>query len=142
MILKDPKSAALNVPANLENSAVATGLKKVSFHSNPKERQCQRIFKQLHNCTHLTCQQSNAQNPPSQASAVCELRTARRSSWFQKRQRNQTEIKLSTTVGSQKKHENSRKTSTSASLTTLKSLIVWITRNCGKFIKRQEYQTT
>ena len=31
--------------ANLENSAVATGLEKVSFHSNPKERQCQRIPK-------------------------------------------------------------------------------------------------
>ena len=30
------------MPANLENSAVATGLEKVSFHSNPKERQCQR----------------------------------------------------------------------------------------------------
>ena len=30
-------AAALNMPANLENSAVATGLEKVSFHSNPKE---------------------------------------------------------------------------------------------------------
>ena len=40
--------------ANLENSAVATGLEKGSFHSNPKERQCQRMFKLLHNCTHLT----------------------------------------------------------------------------------------
>ena len=30
------------MPANLENSAAATGLEKVSFHSNPKERQCQR----------------------------------------------------------------------------------------------------
>jgi len=39
------------MPANLENSAVATGLEKVSFHSNPKERQCQRMFKLLHNCT-------------------------------------------------------------------------------------------
>ena len=29
--------------------------KKVSFHSNPKERQCQRMLKLLHNCTHLTC---------------------------------------------------------------------------------------
>ena len=37
--------------ANLENSAVDTGLEKVSFHSNPKERQCQRMFKLLHNCT-------------------------------------------------------------------------------------------
>ena len=40
--------------ANLENSAVATGLEKISFHSNPKERQCQRMLKLLHNCTHLT----------------------------------------------------------------------------------------
>ena len=31
--------------ANFENSAVATGLEKVSFHSNRKERQCQRMFK-------------------------------------------------------------------------------------------------
>ena len=38
-ILKD--AAALNMSANLENSAVATGLEKVSFHFNPKERQCQ-----------------------------------------------------------------------------------------------------
>ena len=36
------KSAALNIPANLENSVVATGLEKVNFHSNPKERQCQK----------------------------------------------------------------------------------------------------
>ena len=55
-ILKDDAiSAALNMPANLENSAVATGLEKVSFHSNAKERQCQRMLKLLHNCTHLTC---------------------------------------------------------------------------------------
>ena len=35
--------------ANLENSAVARRLEKVSFHPNPKERQCQRMFKLLHN---------------------------------------------------------------------------------------------
>ena len=45
---------SINMPANLVNSAVATGLEKVSFHSNPKERQCQRMLKLLHNCTHLT----------------------------------------------------------------------------------------
>ena len=38
-----------HMPANLENSAVATGLEKVSFHSNPKERQCQRMLKLPHN---------------------------------------------------------------------------------------------
>ena len=53
-----------------------------------------------------------------------------------------TEIKLPTSVGSSKKQENSRKTSTSASLTTLKPLAVWITTNFGKFFKRWEYQTT
>ena len=42
------------MPANLENSVVATGLEKVSFHSSPKERQYQRMLKLLHNCTHLT----------------------------------------------------------------------------------------
>ena len=59
-ILKEDEavSAALNMPANLENSsvnsAVVTGLQKISFHSNSKERQCQRMLKLLHNCTHLT----------------------------------------------------------------------------------------
>ena len=37
------------MPAHLENSAVATGLEKVSFHSNSKERQCQRMLKLPHN---------------------------------------------------------------------------------------------
>ena len=52
------------------------------------------------------------------------------------------EIKLPTSNGSQKKQENSRKTSTSASLTTLKPLTVWITTNCEKFLKSWGYQTT
>ena len=53
-ILKDDALKVLH-SANLENSSVATGLEKVSFHSNPKERQCQRMLKPLHNCIHLTC---------------------------------------------------------------------------------------
>ena len=55
-ILKnDVVKVPLNMQASLENSAVTTGLEKVSFHSNPKERQCQRMLKLPHNCTHLTC---------------------------------------------------------------------------------------
>ena len=46
--------------ANLENSAVATRLEKVIFHSSPKERQCQRMLKLLHNCTHLTSEKAMA----------------------------------------------------------------------------------
>ena len=84
--------------ANLENSAVATGLKKVSFHPNPKERQCQRMFKLLSNDTHLTCQQSNAQNSPSKASTVCEVRTSRCSSDLEKAE--ESDIKLPASVGS------------------------------------------
>ena len=52
------------------------------------------------------------------------------------------EIKLPISIGSSKKQENSRKTSTSALLTTPKPLTVWITTNCGKFFKRWEYQPT
>ena len=52
------------------------------------------------------------------------------------------EIKLPTSVGSSKKQESSRKTSTFALLTMLKPLIVWVTINCGTFLKRWEYQTT
>ena len=52
------------------------------------------------------------------------------------------EIKLPASIGSWKKQESSRKTSTTAVLTMPKPLIVWITTNCGKFSKRWEYQTT
>ena len=54
-ILKDDAVKVLHsICQNLENSAVATGLEKVSFHSNPKERQCQRMLKLPYNCTPLT----------------------------------------------------------------------------------------
>ena len=48
--------------ANLENSAVVTRLQKVSFHSNPKEQQCHRLFKWPYNCTQIMCQGGNTQN--------------------------------------------------------------------------------
>ena len=56
-ILKDDAVKVLHsiCPPNLENSAVAPGLEKVSFHSNPKEEQCQRIFKLWCNSVHFTC---------------------------------------------------------------------------------------
>ena len=56
-ILKDDavKVAALSMPANMENSAVATELEKVSFYSSLKEMQCLKRLKLPHNCTHFTC---------------------------------------------------------------------------------------
>ena len=41
------------MPAKLENSAMATRLEEVSFHSNPKERQCQRMFQLFYGTTAL-----------------------------------------------------------------------------------------
>ena len=52
------------------------------------------------------------------------------------------EIKMPTPIGSSKKQESSRKTSTSALLTTPKPLTVWVTTNCEQFLKRWEHQTT
>ena len=55
-ILKDDAVKVLHsICQQIWKIAVATGLEKVSFHSNPKERQCQRMLKLPHNCTHFTC---------------------------------------------------------------------------------------
>ena len=50
-----PVKVLHSIYLQIGNSAVATGVEKVSFHSNPKEGQYQRIFKLLYNCTHFTC---------------------------------------------------------------------------------------
>ena len=123
------------MPENLENSAVATGLEKVSFHSSPKERQCY--------CTIALI---------SHASKVMLkiLQVRFHSMWtvnFQMfkldlEKAEEPEVKLPITIRSSKKQESSRKTSTSDLLTMAKPLTVWITTNCGKFFKRSEYQTT
>ena len=52
------------------------------------------------------------------------------------------EIKLTISIGSSKKQESFRKTSTSVLVTMPKPLTDWITANCGKFLKSWEYQTT
>ena len=54
-ILKDDALKVLHsICQHIWKTAVAMGLEKVSFHSNPKERQCQRMLRLPHNCTHLT----------------------------------------------------------------------------------------
>ena len=129
------------MPANLESSAVGTGLEKVSLHSNPKERQCQRMFKVLHICTHFTCQQDNAQNPSSQASAVHDLELPDVEAGFTKVRGTRDQIENICWI-IEKARQFKKKISTSGSLTMLKPLTVWITTNCGKFLKRRKYQTT
>ena len=107
------------------SSGHRTGKGQFSFQS--LRRTSQRMFKLPHNCTHFTCQQGNDQNPSSQASTICELRTFRCTSWSQRRQKNQHQIINMCWIT--EKARNFRKTSISASLTMLKSLTVWITTN-------------
>ena len=100
-----------------------------------------KMFKPLHNYTHFTCQQDNAQNPLSYPLAVHELRTSQCTSWIQKSQRNQRS-NCQHLLDHRKSKVIPEKASTFASLTTLTPLTVWITTNCGKFLKRWEYKTT
>ena len=72
------------MPANLENSAVATGLEKGSFHSNPKERQCQRMLKLPH-ISHTSKVMLKILQVRLQQYVNHELPC---SSWIYKRQRN------------------------------------------------------
>jgi len=119
------------MPANVENSAVATGLEKVSFHSNPKERQCQRMLKLPHNCTHLT-----------RSKVMLKILPARLQQYVNRelldvqadlRKDRGTRDQIANICWIMKKQESSRKTSISALLTMPKPLTVWITINCGQF---------
>ena len=117
--------------ANLENSAVATELKKISFHSKPKERQCPK------------CPNSRTIALISHASKVMlKILQARLQQYVDHElpdvqlvleKAEEPEIKLPTPARSSKKQKSSRKTSISASLTMPKPLTVCFTINCGKF---------
>ena len=127
------------MPANLENSAVDTGLEKVSFLSNPKERQCQRMLKLPHNCTisHTSKVMLKILQARLQQYMNHELPDVQ--AGFRKGRG--TRDQMANIRWIIKKQESSRKTSISALLTMPKPLTVWITINCGKFCKRWEYQT-
>ena len=122
------------MPANLENSAVATGLEKVSFHSNAKE--CSN-YCTIALISHASKVMLKILQARLQKYVKCELPDVQ--AGFRK---DEPEIKLPTSAGSWKKEESSKKTSISALLTMPKPLTVWITINCGKFWNRWEYQTT
>ena len=125
------------MPANLEKSAVATGLEKVSFHSNPKKgnaKECSN-YHTIVLISHASKVMLKILQPGFSNRLTMN---------FQKfklvlGKAEEPEIKLSTSAGSRKKQESSRKTYISALLTMPKPLTVWITTNCRKFFKRWEY---
>ena len=88
--------------------AWTTGLEKVSFHSNPKGGQCQRMIKLPHNHIHFMCSQGDAQNPSSWTSTSTWTKNFKlyKLDW---EKAEEPEIELLTTFGSMKKQGNSRK---------------------------------
>ena len=122
--------------ANLEKSAVTTGLEKVSCHSNPKERQCRRMLKlapSLHSFA-LILQVSKVMLKILQARLQQHENRELPDFKLDLEKAEEPEIKLATSAVSWKTQENSRKTSISALLTMPKPLTVWITKNSGKFL--------
>ena len=127
------------MPTNLENSTVATGLEKVRFHSNPKKgnaKECSNY--------HTIAFISHA------SKVVLKILQARFQQYMNHelpdvqagfRKGKGTRDQIANICWIMEKEECSRKTSTSALLTTPKPLTVWTTTNCGKFFKRWEYQT-
>jgi len=121
------------MPANLENSAVATGLEKVGFHSIPKNgnaKECSNystIVLILHTSKVMLKifqarlqQNMNWELPDVQARYV---------------KGRGTRDQIANICWSTKKQESSRKTSISALLTMRNPLTVWTTTNCGKSLK-------
>ena len=128
------------MPANLENSAVATGLEKVSFHSNPKESNAKECSN--YRTITLISHASKVMLKILQARLQQYLNLNFQIFKLVLEKAEEPETKLPTSAGSWKKQESSRKASISALLTMPKPLTVWITINCGKFITRWEYQAT
>ena len=126
------------MPTNLENSPVVTGLEKVHFHSNPKEGECSNC------CTIALISHASK--------AMLKILQARLQQYMNHEIPDvQAGFRKGRGTGDQianirwiieKKQKNSRQTSTSALLITPTPLTVCSTTNCGKFLKRWEYQTT
>ena len=125
---------------NLENSAMATGLEKVSFHSNPKERKCQRMLNY-----HKIALMSHT------SKVMLKILQARLQQYMNRelldvqagfRKGRGTRDQIANILWIIEKAREFQKNIWSALLTMPNPLTVWITINCGKFFKIWEYQTT
>ena len=128
------------MPANLENSAVATGLEKVSFHSSPKERQCQRM---LNYCTialisHASKVMLKILQARFQQCVNSELPDVQ-AGFTESRGTRDPIPNIHWII---EKAREFKKNIYFCFIDYAKPLLVWITTNCGKFFMRWEYQTT
>ena len=108
------------------------GLEKVSFHPNPKERQCQRMLKVPHNYTHLRCYQTNTQNLQAKLQHYmnCELPDVQVG--FRKGRGTRDQIANICCI-----IEKARKFQKNIYFCFIdfSKSFVWITTNCGKFLE-------
>ena len=118
------------MPANSENSAAATGLEKVSFHSNPKEsnaKECSK-YRTIALISHANKVMLKILQARLQQYMNRELLDVQ--AGFRKGRGTRDQIANICWI---MEKESSRKTSICSLLTMPKPLTVWITRNCGKF---------
>ena len=127
------------MPAHLENSAVATGLEKVSFHFNPKERQCQRMFNYhtIALISHASKVMLKILQARLQPYVNCELPDVQ----AEFRKGRGTRDQIANIHWVIEKAREFQKNICFCSIDYAKAF-VWITTNCGKFLKRWECQTT
>ena len=123
------------MPANLENSAVATGLEKVSFHSNPKECSNYHIIALISHARKVMLKilQGNLQQYVNHKLSDIQV-------GFRKGRGTRAQIDNIQWII--EKAREFQKNIYFYLLTILKPLSVWITINCGKFLKRWKDQTT
>ena len=128
------------MPANLQNSAVATGLKKVSFHSNPKKgnaNECSN-YRTIALISHTTKVMLKILQARLQQYVNRELPDVQ--AGFRKGRG--TRDQIANICWIIKKAREFQKNIYFCFMTMPKPLTVWITINRGKFFKRREYKTT
>ena len=128
------------MPVNLENSAVAIGLEKAVFIPIPKKgktKECSN-YRTIALISHTSKVMLKILQARLQQYLNHELPDVQ--AGFRKERGTRDQIANIHSII--EKATEFQKKSISASLTTPKPLTVWITTNCGKFLKRWEYQTT
>ena len=128
------------MPATVENSAVATGQEKVSFHSNPKERQCQRMLKLPHNALISLSRKVMLKILQARLQQCMNRELPDVQAHFRKGRGTRDQIANIRWII--KKAREFQKIIYFCFIDYAKAFDVWITINCGKFFKRWEYQTS
>ena len=128
------------MPANLESSAIAAGLEKLSFHSNPKEGQCPRVFRLPYNSliSHASKVLLKILQARLQQYMNCELPDVQ--AGFRKGRGTRNEIANIRWII--EKGREFQKNMYLCLMAMPKPMTVWIRTNCGKFLKRWKCHTT